>query len=72
MKGNSAFVRKVSYLVCMAVLLVPLSFISRPAAQRVSDDNVVREDPGGWLRRCGGQTSCRRPSWAMSIPRARR
>ena len=49
MKSNSTFVRKVIYLVCMAVLLVPLSFISRPSTRRLTDDDVVREDPGGWL-----------------------
>lgn len=40
MKGNTAFWRVVTYIAAMVVLLVPLSYISRPA---------TTEDRGGWL-----------------------
>jgi hypothetical protein len=41
MKGNRAFWRIVAYVTAIALLLVPLSYLSRPA--------TTEEDSGGWL-----------------------
>ena len=51
MSGSSTFIRKIIYVAGIAILLIPLSLISRPAIRASTDDSgkVVREDQGGKL-----------------------
>lgn len=45
MRNNTSFVRKIVYVGIMALLLVPLSALSRPATRESSE----KQSPGGWL-----------------------
>lgn len=47
MTQNASFIRKVIYIALMAVLLIPLSFLSQPAV--INPTDATRNDPGGVL-----------------------
>ena len=51
MSNSSTFVRKIIYVAAIAILLIPLSLISRPAIRASTDESgkVIREDKGGKL-----------------------
>ena len=51
MSGTSTFVRKIIYVASIAVLLIPLSLISRPAVKATTDESgkVVTGNEGGKL-----------------------
>jgi len=46
---NASFIRKVIYIALMAMLLIPLSFLSQPAV--INPTDATRNDPGGVLAR---------------------
>ncbi|MEM9412147.1 MAG: hypothetical protein AAGA30_13605 [Planctomycetota bacterium] len=52
MTGSSTFVRKIAYWILIAILLIPLSLISRPATRAVSDEgefDPTQANQGGKL-----------------------
>jgi hypothetical protein len=55
MTQRKTFIRKIIYMVAIAVLLVPISYLSRPAARKASAENVPEQAaevlPGGTLAR---------------------
>ena len=55
MTQRKTFIRKIIYLVAIAVLLVPISYLSRPAARKAAAENVREQAaevlPGGTLAR---------------------
>ena len=54
MSGSSTFIRKITYVIGIAILLIPLSLISRPATRATTDASsgqLVRGNDGGKLAR---------------------
>ena len=69
MTQQRSFVRKIVYLLAMAVLLIVLVWLGQPATIGVGTE---KGSPGGMLAQLRRSTTSARPSWATSIRPARR